>query len=68
MPFLVFSNRHELRKISLKKNASEENKALISSTKNTIALDFYYSEEGYYMFWTDVVDDKIYRGLLMSEG
>lgn len=43
-------------------------KALISSLKNTIALDFFHSEEGDAIFWTDVVDDKIYKGMLLSGG
>lgn len=32
--------------------------------KNTVALDFFYSNGTYTLFWTDVVDDKIYRGTL----
>lgn len=43
-------------------------KALISSLKNTIALDFFHSKEGDVIFWTDVVDDKIYKGTLLSGG
>ena len=32
--------------------------------KNTIALDFYYNKETGrpVLFWTDVMEDKIYRG------
>lgn len=43
-------------------------KVLISSLKNTIALDFFHSEEGDAIFWTDVVDDKIYKGTILSGG
>ena len=43
-PYIIFSNRHEVR-------------ALISSLKNTIALDFYHSRQADndIVFWTDVV-------------
>ncbi|KAK7083495.1 Low-density lipoprotein receptor-related protein 1B, partial [Halocaridina rubra] len=63
-PYLIFSNRHELRSISLKNGMGA--KALISSLKNTIALDFYHADDGDIVFWTDVVDDKIYKGTLLA--
>ncbi|KAI9558491.1 hypothetical protein GHT06_015278 [Daphnia sinensis] len=62
-PYIIFSNRHELRGIDLH---THNVKALISSLKNTIALDFYHSAEADVIFWTDVVDDKIYRGTLVG--
>ncbi|XP_034243195.1 prolow-density lipoprotein receptor-related protein 1 isoform X1 [Thrips palmi] len=62
-PFVIFSNRHELRGVDLH---SQSPKALISSLKNTIALDFYHSETEDKIFWTDVIDDKIYRGTLVG--
>lgn len=40
--------------------------ALISNLKNTIALDFLHTSETDMIFWTDVVDDKIYRGTLVG--
>lgn len=45
-----------------------EVKALISSLKNTIALDFFHSDDGDVIFWTDVLDDKIYRGTMLAGG
>ena len=38
--------------------------SLITGMKNTIALDFYYNKETGrpVLFWTDVMEDKIYRG------
>lgn len=42
IPFVIFSNRHELRGVDLK---TFNVKALISSLKNTIAIDFYHSPE-----------------------
>ncbi|XP_047488646.1 low-density lipoprotein receptor-related protein 1-like [Penaeus chinensis] len=64
IPYLIFSNRHELRSINLKNGM--EVKALISSLKNTIALDFFHSDDGDVIFWTDVLDDKIYRGTMLA--
>lgn len=60
---VIFSNRHELRGVDLK---NLNVKALISSLKNTIALDFYYKDNTSMIFWTDVIDDKIYRGTLIG--
>jgi hypothetical protein len=62
---VIFSNRHELRGVDLQ---TFNVKALISSLKNTIALDFYYKEDSntVAIYWTDVVDDKIYRGTLVG--
>ncbi|GLH07806.1 LOW QUALITY PROTEIN: Putative vitellogenin receptor, partial [Gryllus bimaculatus] len=62
-PYVVFSNRHELRSVDLH---TFNVKALIMSLKNTIALDFYYTKNTIWIFWTDVIDDKIYRGTLIT--
>ncbi|XP_030747153.1 prolow-density lipoprotein receptor-related protein 1 [Sitophilus oryzae] len=62
-PFVAFSNRHELRGIDLHNFGQ---KAFISSLKNTIALDFYHNNGSDMLFWTDVLDDKIYRGQVVS--
>jgi hypothetical protein len=45
--------------------------SLVSGLRNTIALDFYYNKstgngDGSWVFWTDVVDDKIYKGMMIS--
>ncbi|XP_063881494.1 prolow-density lipoprotein receptor-related protein 1-like isoform X4 [Scylla paramamosain] len=65
IPYAIFSNRHELLSITLN-NKGMGVKALISSLKNTIALDFFHSDEGDAIFWTDIVDDKIYKGTLLA--
>lgn len=62
-PQVIFSNRHELRGVDLH---TFNVKALISSLKNTIALDFYHTETADMIYWTDVIDDKIYRGTLLG--
>lgn len=60
-PLLVFSNRHEVRAVDL---PSLSARALVSSLKNTIALDWYRepASGAVALYWTDVVDDNIYRG------
>lgn len=63
VPYVIFSNRHELRGVDLHTLSV---KALISSLKNTIALDFYHKDDVDIIFWTDVIDDKIYRGTLIG--
>lgn len=62
-PYIIFSNRHELRSVDLKKMAV---KALISGLQNTVAVDFFHSAKGDMIFWTDVIEDKIYRGYVIS--
>ncbi|XP_047119261.1 low-density lipoprotein receptor-related protein 1 [Schistocerca piceifrons] len=63
IPYVIFSNRHELRSVDLN---TFNVKALIMSLKNTIALDFFYKDNTSTIFWTDVIDDKIYRGTLIG--
>ncbi|KAG8233639.1 hypothetical protein J437_LFUL001050, partial [Ladona fulva] len=63
VPFVIFSNRHELRSVDLR---TIQVKALISSLKNTIALDFYHTPTANIIYWTDVIDDKIYQGTLIA--
>ena len=62
-PYVIFSNRHEVRGVDLH---TFQMKALISSLKNTIALDFLHTNESDTIFWTDVIDDKIYQGTLIG--
>lgn len=62
-PYVIFSNRHELRGIELNTFGL---KSFISSLKNTIALDFYYTKNGDMVFWTDVIEDKIFRGTVVG--
>ncbi|XP_059475497.1 low-density lipoprotein receptor-related protein 1 isoform X2 [Neocloeon triangulifer] len=61
IPYVIFSNRHEIRGVDL---TTFQMRALVSTLKNTIALDFFHSDEGDTIFWTDVIDDKIYQGTL----
>ncbi|XP_052236453.1 prolow-density lipoprotein receptor-related protein 1-like isoform X3 [Dreissena polymorpha] len=62
--YVIFSNRHELRRVD---TATSSAVSLISGLRNTIALDFYYNRDGYaVLFWTDVMEDKIYRGTMMG--
>lgn len=61
----MFSNRHEVRAVEL---PSLSARALISSLKNTIALDWRREPESgaVSLYWTDVVDDSIYRGTVVG--
>jgi len=65
IPYLVFSNRHELRGINLR---NLQFNSLISNLRNSIALDFYYNtaKNSSVVYWTDVVDDRIYKGNLIT--
>uniref|UniRef100_A0A669F8X1 LDL receptor related protein 1 n=1 Tax=Oreochromis niloticus TaxID=8128 RepID=A0A669F8X1_ORENI len=62
-PFIIFSNRHEIRRIDLNKG---EFSVLVPGLRNTIALDFHLNQSA--LYWTDVVEDKIYRGKLSENG
>ncbi|KAK0423803.1 hypothetical protein QR680_008338 [Steinernema hermaphroditum] len=72
-PYLVFTNRHEIRMNSLRKsgrNSSGRGYYTVSvpsltQLRNTIALDFYYEGPGELtLFWSDIAYDKIYKGKL----
>uniref|UniRef100_A0A8C7E883 EGF-like domain-containing protein n=1 Tax=Nothoprocta perdicaria TaxID=30464 RepID=A0A8C7E883_NOTPE len=56
-PFIIFSNRHEIRRIDLQRG---DYSVLVPGLRNTIALDFHLNQSS--LYWTDVVEDKIYRG------
>ncbi|XP_039602497.1 low-density lipoprotein receptor-related protein 1-like isoform X2 [Polypterus senegalus] len=62
-PFIIFSNRHEIRRIDLYKG---DFSVLVPGLRNTIALDFHLNQSS--LYWTDVVEDKIYRGKLSDNG
>ncbi|XP_077129136.1 low-density lipoprotein receptor-related protein 1B isoform X2 [Ranitomeya variabilis] len=57
--FIIFSIRHEIRRIDLHKR---DYSLLVPGLRNTIALDFHFNQS--LLYWTDVVEDKIYRGRL----
>ncbi|KAJ8282634.1 hypothetical protein COCON_G00051530 [Conger conger] len=61
--FIVFSIRHEIRRIDLHKR---DYSLLLPGLRNTIALDFHFNQS--LLYWTDVVEDKIYRGKLTDTG
>lgn len=63
-PYVIYTNRQEIRGFNLKKSTIS---SFNTSLRNTIALDFLYNNESSQIFWTDVIDDKIYRGQLMGE-
>ncbi|KAJ8003649.1 hypothetical protein DPEC_G00150520 [Dallia pectoralis] len=61
--FIIFSIRHEIRKIGLHRGVYS---LLVPGLRNTIALDFHFNQS--LLYWTDVVEDKIYRGKLLDSG
>ena len=61
--FIIFSIRHEIRRIDLHKR---DYSLLVPGLRNTIALDFHFNRS--LLYWTDVVEDKIYRGKLSDTG
>ena len=63
--YVIFSNRHELRRVDM---ATTNAISLISGLRNTIALDFYYKGGQPVLFWTDVMEDKIYSGKMVGNG
>lgn len=64
-PYAIFTNRQDIRGINLK---TLEASSFYSSLRNIIALDFLYNNESSVeIYWTDVIDDKIYRGQLVGE-
>lgn len=61
--FIIFSIRHEIRRIDLHKR---DYSLLVPGLRNTIALDFHFNQS--LLYWTDVVEDRIYRGKLSESG
>jgi low-density lipoprotein receptor-related protein 1 (alpha-2-macroglobulin receptor) len=61
--YVLFSNRHEIRALELPTLSGS--RPLIGDLRNAIALDFYWSDEAKYVFWSDVADDKLYRATFM---
>uniref|UniRef100_A0A8C8LYL0 EGF-like domain-containing protein n=1 Tax=Oncorhynchus tshawytscha TaxID=74940 RepID=A0A8C8LYL0_ONCTS len=59
--FVIFSIRHEIRRIDLHRR---DYSLLVPGLRNTIALDFHFDQSR--LYWTDVVEDKIYRGKLLG--
>ena len=61
--YVVYSNRHEIRRVD---TANDHAVSLLTGLRNTIALDFYYEGGKPVLFWTDVMEDKIYRGTMQG--
>lgn len=48
-------------------HGSKHARTLIAGLKNTIGLDFYYvSDSDIWVFWIDVIEERIYRGFLAN--
>lgn len=55
--YLIFFNCYEMRSVDL---FNYNYVVLVSGLYNIVVLDFYYNKS--FIFWIDVVDDKIFRG------
>lgn len=60
----MFSTRHEVRGVEL---PALRARPLLSALRNTIALDWRRGPDGLQLYWTDVVDDAVYRGTLADD-
>ncbi|XP_076471456.1 low-density lipoprotein receptor-related protein 1B-like isoform X2 [Babylonia areolata] len=58
---VIFTQRHEIRQINMEDMSAV---SLVTGQRSSIAVDFYWEKK--YLYWTDVFDDKIYRGTIMS--
>lgn len=58
-PYLLFTNRNDIRKITLDSSDYTE---LVSNLQNTIAIDYHYQSN--LLFWSDITSDKIYSSYL----
>uniref|UniRef100_A0A182SIS6 EGF-like domain-containing protein n=1 Tax=Anopheles maculatus TaxID=74869 RepID=A0A182SIS6_9DIPT len=63
-PYVIFSNRQEILGFDLNTLGV---RSFYTSLRNTIALDFLYRNDSIQIFWSDVMDDKIYRGTLKND-
>lgn len=57
---VIFSRRHEIRQQNVR---TLEEQSLVTGLRNTIGMDFLWEKK--WLFWTDVGDDKIYRGTIL---
>ena len=63
-PIVIYSNRHEIRSINIR---TESSNLMIAGLNNTISLNFFYGMDGQVsIFFTDVMNDKIYKGQLIQ--
>ena len=54
-PRIVFSTRHELRTIDLRRSVA---RPLLSSLQDTIVMDFLQGPGSAWLFWTDWAEDR----------
>ena len=69
-PAILLSTRTDIHKIDLLTSSQSR---LVSGRPNVIALDYFYNHtssngDKSLVFWTDIVDDKIYKATLYANG
>lgn len=63
VPMVIFSSRTEIRGINLRTGVS---RPLVTSLKNAISLDFHFEGDQRFIFWADVLENRIYRGTIIG--
>ncbi|XP_023930314.1 prolow-density lipoprotein receptor-related protein 1 [Lingula anatina] len=58
IPYILYTIRHEIRLVDLDGQAS----VALDRLRNTVSLDYY--DKNSTIFWSDVMQDKIYRGVM----
>lgn len=63
--YILFTSRQEVVAIHLNTLAV---RPVFQTGKNAIALDYFYSSNATYIYWSDVHEDNIYRGRWVAHG
>ena len=61
--YMILANRHDISRLDLN---TKNHTFLNNGLKNTIGLDFHFRKG--LIFWSDLIEDKIYRGQLTGSG
>ena len=60
-PYLLFGDQHSIRKLSM---SATQYDVISPNLKGPMAVD--YDVETGYVYWTDILDEKIERALLLG--
>ncbi|GFS04390.1 low-density lipoprotein receptor-related protein, partial [Elysia marginata] len=61
--YLILANRHDISRFDL---TTKNHTSLQLGLKNTISVDFHFNKS--LLFWSDLIEDKIYRGHITGAG
>ncbi|CAL8396136.1 unnamed protein product [Boreogadus saida] len=65
-PYLMFTNRHEIRRLDLRRRSSSEYTRVVSALKNAVALDVDVASGT--VFWCDLYQRRIYSASISQAG